>query len=352
MNERQDALATKRSFGWSGVQRSSRPARRISRRLGQVRSKLLSIALIGVVLVTACGDDAKPLDLPQSIAVDQAGDSVRLTLTQEAADRLKVTVEAIQERAITLKRSGEVLYLPELGGQVNANDNGIVLAAVNGQLPKTGDAVSAGQVLLRVAPFNGGPPIDVTSPRNGTFIRLRAGPGQTVAPGQAMFEIADLSRVWVWVPISSMDLSRVVTDRPVTVKPLTPGGTALQAQPVAPPPTLAGLALFFSVDAVNHGLAPGQRLEVELSELATSRRVMPYSAVVYDSNGASWVYASTETNVFERKSVTVDLIEGGLAVISAGPEAGTNVATVGAAELYASEAGVGRPASPTEALQK
>jgi hypothetical protein len=166
-----------------------------------------------------------------------------------------------------------------------------------------------------------------------------------------MFEVADLSRVWVWVPLSGMDLARVAADRPVAMKAANQG-PILTGQPAQVPPSLAGLALFYTVDAQNHGLFPGQRMDVELGEAANSRHVLPYSAVVYDSRGASWVYTSNKSNVFERKPLTVELVEGTLAVIADGPATGTYVVSIGAAELYAAEVGVGTRASPSEALQR
>ena len=71
------------------------------------------------------------------------------------------------------------------------------------------------------------------------------------------------------------------------------------------------------------------------------RRVVPYSAVLYDANGDTWVYANPEPLAYVRERVTVDDIQGGQAVLTDGPPEGTPVVTVGAAELYGTEFGVG-----------
>ena len=68
---------------------------------------------------------------------------------------------------------------------------------------------------------------------------------------------------------------------------------------------------------------------------------VPYSAIIYDKHGDTWVYTSPKQLVFIRQSVTVETIERDLALLSKGPKAGTNVATVGVSELYGSELGVG-----------
>jgi hypothetical protein len=104
------------------------------------------------------------------------------------------------------------------------------------------------------------------------------------------------------------------------------------------------MALYYKVDGAEHGLTPGQRVLVELSLSGSGmqRQVIPYSAVLYDLNGETWVYTNPEPLVFVRQPVSVDYIEGDLAVLSDGPPAGTQVATVGVAELYGADTGVGK----------
>lgn len=68
---------------------------------------------------------------------------------------------------------------------------------------------------------------------------------------------------------------------------------------------------------------------------------MPYSALIYDKNGGTWTYTNPEGLVFLRHEVTVDRIAEDLAILSAGPPVGTLVVTVGTAELWGVETGVG-----------
>jgi len=65
--------------------------------------------------------------------------------------------------------------------------------------------------------------------------------------------------------------------------------------------------------------------------------VIPYSAVVYDHDGSTWTYVNTAARTYERAPVTVAGIDGDIARLSAGPPAGTEVVTVGAAELLGTE---------------
>jgi hypothetical protein len=70
-------------------------------------------------------------------------------------------------------------------------------------------------------------------------------------------------------------------------------------------------------------------------------KVAPYAAVVYDANGDAWAYTSAKPLTFVRAPITVQSIAGNDAILSAGPDAGTEVVTVGTAELFGSEQEIG-----------
>jgi hypothetical protein len=104
-----------------------------------------------------------------------------------------------------------------------------------------------------------------------------------------------------------------------------------------------GVPLYYRVDSAEPALVPGQRVRVELplSGNGMPRKVVPYSAVLYDLHGETWVYTSPEPLVFVRHPVRIDYIEGELAILSEGPPSGTDVVTVGAGELFGAETGIG-----------
>jgi hypothetical protein len=76
-------------------------------------------------------------------------------------------------------------------------------------------------------------------------------------------------------------------------------------------------------------------------EGADERTIVPYSAIVYETDGETWVYVSTDDLSFVREHVVVEEIEGDRAVLSEGPAAGNEVVTVGVAELFGAEHGIG-----------
>lgn len=73
-----------------------------------------------------------------------------------------------------------------------------------------------------------------------------------------------------------------------------------------------------------------------------ARKVIPYSAVLYDPQGEAWTFTSPQALTFIRERITVDSVTGNDAVLSVGPSVGTAVVTVGAAELYGAELGLGQ----------
>lgn len=87
-----------------------------------------------------------------------------------------------------------------------------------------------------------------------------------------------------------------------------------------------------------------QRLDIQTAAVAANGggKVIPYSAVLYSPTGETWAYVSHEPMTFTRKAIVVDRIDGDKAFLSEGPAAGAKVATVGVAELYGAELGLGQ----------
>ncbi len=72
------------------------------------------------------------------------------------------------------------------------------------------------------------------------------------------------------------------------------------------------------------------------------RKVIPYAAVLYDPKGQAWTFTNPQPLTYVRERISVDQISGDMAVLTDGPATGTTVVTVGAAELYGAELGVGK----------
>jgi hypothetical protein len=67
------------------------------------------------------------------------------------------------------------------------------------------------------------------------------------------------------------------------------------------------------------------------------RLLVPYSALLYDARGKTYVYTSPRRLRYLRRQVEVDRIEADRVFLSSGPPAGTRVVTTGVTEVYGTE---------------
>ena len=81
-------------------------------------------------------------------------------------------------------------------------------------------------------------------------------------------------------------------------------------------------------------------LETATVESSDTGADVPLAAVVYDRDGSTWVYAVVAPLTYMRERVTLGEVDGDVAFFEGGLPAGTEVVTVGAAELLGSEYGV------------
>lgn len=87
-----------------------------------------------------------------------------------------------------------------------------------------------------------------------------------------------------------------------------------------------------------------ERLGIELDEVRVDpagRRIVPYTSVLYDLTGKTWVYVRSDELTFFREAVSIDTIHGDNAYLKEGPTAGTKVLAAGVAQVFGTEAKVG-----------
>jgi hypothetical protein len=267
----------------------------------QHKNRCIVVALIIVGLqLAACAPKTPPPPKIEPAKVEPLeGGLHRVVLTEKAAERLDIQTAPVREEQVTRKR--------RVGGEVVADVAGVTTT---------------------------------TAPISGTIS----------TPGHASVEGDDLSGVWVRVPLNESDLNKVAQGQSALVLLLDDEDEAegWTAEAVDDPEDEdleeETEALYYLVDSVEHGLVPGQIVLVELTleGSGAQRLVVPYGAVIYDLHGETWVYTNPEPLVFVRHPIRVDYIEGDLAVLLEGPPAGTEVATVGVAELFGTEFGVGK----------
>lgn len=120
-------------------------------------------------------------------------------------------------------------------------------------------------------------------------------------------------------PVPGKDVHRVVLSERAAER------IGLATMPVGP------------LDGSRSSEAAAGRLASAAGEDGGRRTVIPYSAVLYDANGDTWVYTNPEPLVFVRHPVSIDFIDGDDAVLLDGPSSGTEIVTVGGAQLFGAE---------------
>ena len=204
----------------------------------------------------------------------------------------------------------------------------------------------------------GGQTLPIQAPLAGVVQRIAVASGSVVTANTVLLELAALNKVWVRVPLFVGDLRRLGPRQTVTVRPLN-GGAPRPARAVEAP-TLGGSAgtatadVFFEIDNADAAFRPGERVAVDVTlsnagsgatnaaagaAASSSALTVPAAALLYDATGGQWVYVRSGPQQFTRQRVEVQRAAGGQVVVSRGVQAGAEVVTDGAAELFGTEFG-------------
>jgi RND family efflux transporter MFP subunit len=192
----------------------------------------------------------------------------------------------------------------------------------------------------------------VVSPIAGTLVAAAATSGQTVAEGDALFSVIDLSTLWLEARVFEPDIPKVESaraawfevdgyDEPFRIEP--PDGRVVTVGQVIDPQSRTVPVIFEMKNAGGH-LRVGQ---FAVAWIATGAPVhalaVPESAVV-DDGGKPVAYVQVEGESFERRPLTLGLRSGGWVQVLAGLVAGEHIVTRGAYELKLASAGGAIPA--------
>ena len=265
-----------------------------------------------------------------------------LAAADEAIHLAQLNVEVTKkpfDRAKTLLKQG-------IGSQ---KDLDLAQASYDGAVQAKTSAVANRDVLAKVlgdTKSGTAAPIAIDAPEDGLLRNVSALPGQSVPAGAALFEVVDLTTVWVRVALPVGDLGDVARTEAARVgKPgVAHESKAQVAKPVVAPPSANPLAMtvdfFYELPNPDGLLVPGQRVEVQLP-LAESREsaTLPRAAVATDIHGGTWVYEPTAARTFVRRRVVVGHVTPDDVVLSSGPPVGTKVVVEGAQGLFGAETG-------------
>lgn len=334
-----------------------KPLRRVRVYGGEVavpigRTVLVAAPLTGVLKVPPSGEVRGGQTVKARQAVFQLMPLLtpdgRATLSASLADtegQVNNAKTQVQLTTIALDRAKRV-FKEGAGSQRQVDE----ADAAHNLAIKTLDAVMARQAILNKvvgdAESGTAAPIVIEAPGDGLIRTISALPGQTVPSGAALFEVIDISTIWIRVPLPVGDLDAIDSTMPAQIGKLSASsGTKLQtAQPVSAPPSAnpisATVDVFYEMPNPDGKFIPGQRVgvSVPLADGATNLTV-PWAAVVFDIHGGTWVFEQLGEYRYARRRVVIGHSVGADAVLAGGPAMGTNVVTAGAQELFGAETG-------------
>jgi membrane fusion protein, heavy metal efflux system len=188
--------------------------------------------------------------------------------------------------------------------------------------------------------------IAITAPLDGVVQSISAASGQTVSASAPLLQIAQVSTLWVRVPVFAGDIDEIDTAQPAAVARL--GGTDAPklakrvTAPLKADSSAASVDLFYELPQNGVTFRPGERVMAELPLKSTDQGlVVPEASILYDIHGDAWVYEDLGGNAYARRRVLIARHAGDRAVIARGISQGAKVVTAGAAELFGTEFGAG-----------
>jgi len=189
--------------------------------------------------------------------------------------------------------------------------------------------------------------VTVFSPITGTVMSKLIQEGQYVEEGSVLYDIADLSRVWIYLDIYEKDLRFVHIGTPVRIRTEAwPGeefdGTVTFIDPVVNSETRT---VRVRSEFANAGgrLKPQMYVEAQLRAPSAGALVVPASAVM-STGRRNIVWVEAAANAFEPREVRVGVASGGFVEITAGLREGESVVTSGG-YLLESESQLRSPAA-------
>jgi RND family efflux transporter MFP subunit len=200
-----------------------------------------------------------------------------------------------------------------------------------------------------------GKPIrDITlyAPSNGFVMARNAFPKQRIMPDTELYQIADLSRVWIMADVFESDAAAVRLGTAATVS-LPYGGASFTARvthilPTVDPQTRT---LRVRLEAPNPGmqLRPDMYVDVDFRVGGQTHLTVPAEAVI-NSGLKQVVYVATGNGSFEPRTVQTGTSVSGRVVITSGLKAGEQVVTSGNflidSESQLTSIGSAAPAAP------
>jgi hypothetical protein len=325
---------------------------------------LASACALAALVLSATADSGSSAPAPSQVAnAVSEGALATLALTPESEKRLAIAVVRAEKKPFARTRlfAGHVLAPLASGGAIAPITTGAselqlaeaqvaaegAVAVARARLEGAKRALARAEQMLR---DDAGSQREVDDARTEVTVSqaaLAAAQQQRALLGSA--EAADGgARVWVRVPVHASEASEIDAQREASVGGVSGRANepSLTALPVRGAPlgrsASPAIDFFYEVKGAR-ALRIGQQVGVALPlRGAADALVVPWSALLYDAEGGSWVYERVAPNTYARRRVQIESVAGAEAAISGAALEGKEIVSAGAAELFGAEFGAGK----------
>lgn len=183
----------------------------------------------------------------------------------------------------------------------------------------------------------------VVSTLRGSVVELNVSPGQVVQPADALFTVADLSRVWAVAEVPEQQADLVAAGQTVDIEVPALGNRKISGELIfvgqVVDPVTRTVPVRTAIDNADGRLKPAMLATMLITSRPTEQLVIPASAVVRFEN-EDLVYVEIEPGRFRATQVQMGALYNGKRAVASGLKAGDRVVVEGAFHLNNQRAGV------------
>ncbi|MPS27063.1 efflux RND transporter periplasmic adaptor subunit [Pigmentiphaga sp.] len=183
----------------------------------------------------------------------------------------------------------------------------------------------------------------VVSTLRGSVVEFKVSPGQVVQPADALFTVADLSRVWAVAEVPEQQADLVAAGQTVDIEVPALGNRKISGELIfvgqVVDPATRTVPVRTAIDNADGRLKPAMLATMLIASRPTGQLVIPASAVVRFEN-EDLVYVEIEPGRFRATQVQMGASYNGKRVVTSGLKAGDRVVVEGAFHLNNQRAGV------------
>lgn len=295
--------------------------------MGAVRYDVRKFAAVGARsagrirhVVRIVGDEVKPGDVLADI------ESVDLGKAQAAAEALRAKEMAAMSNLEREQQLAQAKVTALREAEAAKAEHQVLVAerrAAEKAVAALGATVASETGIMKLR-----------SPIAGRVVLAKASQGQTVEPSDTLFEVADLSTVWVELMVFERDLDRIregdaVEIRPAAAAKTTLHGTVAHVGDLVDPTTRSAVVRVL-VDNQEGLLRPGQSTSARIHSRAPAEHmlIVPKTALTY-VDGKPTALVLVGPGLVEPRGIEVGPDDGENVAIRQGIHAGESVVTDG-----------------------